>query len=134
MALLAGGRDPLRSEPAEAAAARVPGGAGGTGQDRRSGMDNRLRQIAQKRRMLVAEAAEQRGELAAHAVTLRQKLGWVDMFRRGGSALASRPLLVGAVAAGVMVVGPSRILRFVYRSGLLIPIGLRVFRIIRALR
>jgi hypothetical protein len=97
-------------------------------------MNDRLRQIAQKRRMLVAKAAEQRGELAAHAVTLRQKLDWVDMFRRGGSALASRPLLVGAVAAGVMVVGPSQILRFVYRSGLLIPIGLRLVRIIRALR
>ena len=97
-------------------------------------MNNRLRQIAQKRRMLVAEAAEQRGALAAHAVTLRLKLGWVDMFRRGGSALASRPLLVGAVAAGMMVIGPGRILRFVYRSGLLIPIGLRVLRIIRALR
>ena len=97
-------------------------------------MNNRLRQIAQKRRMLVAEAAEQRGALAAHAVMLRQKLDWVDMFQRGGSALASRPLLVVAVAAGMMMIGPGRILRFVYRSGLLIPIGLRVLRIIRALR
>ena len=97
-------------------------------------MNDRLREIAQRRRQLVALAAEQRGDLAAHAVTLRQKLDWVDMFRRGGSALRSRPLVVGAVAAGAMLVGPRRILQFVYRSGLLIPIALRVLRIIRALR
>jgi hypothetical protein len=38
------------------------------------------------------------------------------------------------VAAGVMLVGPGRLLRFVYRTGLLLPIALRVLRIIRALR
>jgi len=97
-------------------------------------MNNRLRQIAQKRRLLVAEAAEQRGELAAQSANLRQSLDWVDLFRRGGHALRARPLVVGAVAAGAMVVGPRRILRFVFRSGLLLPIALRVIRIVRALR
>jgi hypothetical protein len=97
-------------------------------------MNDRLRQIAIKRRQLVAQAAEQRGELAAHAITLRQRLDWIDMFRRGGRALRSRPLVVGAVAAGVMLAGPSRILRLVYRSGLLLPVALRVLRIVRALR
>jgi hypothetical protein len=97
-------------------------------------MNNRLRQIAIKRRQLVAEAAGQRGDLAAHGAALRQSLDLVDRFRRGGNALRSRPLVVGAVAAGMMVIGPGRILRFVYRSGLLLPIALRVLRIIRALR
>jgi hypothetical protein len=97
-------------------------------------MNDRLRQIAQKRRLLVAQAAEQRGELAVQATSLRQSLDFVDAFRRGGQALRSRPLLVGAVAAGVMLVGPGRLLRFVYRTGLLLPIALRVLRIIRALR
>ena len=97
-------------------------------------MNNRLRQIAQKRRMLVAQAAEQRGELAVQAAGLRQSLDWVDMVRRGGSALRARPLVVGAVAAGAVLVGPRRILRFVYRSGLLLPLALRVLRIVRALR
>jgi hypothetical protein len=97
-------------------------------------MNDRLRDIAQRRRQLVALAAEQRGEVAAQAVSLRQSLDWVDMLRRGGNALRSKPLVVGAVAAGAMIVGPRRILRFVYRSGLLLPIALRILRIFRALR
>jgi hypothetical protein len=97
-------------------------------------MNDRLRQIAIRRRQLVAEAAEQRGELAAQAVSLRQGLDWLDMFRRGGRALRARPLVVGVVAAGVMLVGPGRLMRFVYRSGLLLPVALRVLRIVRALR
>ena len=97
-------------------------------------MNDRLRQIAIKRRQLVAEAAEQRGDLAAHAASLHRSLDWVDVLRRGGRTLRSRPMVVGAVAAGVMLAGPGRLLRIVYRSGLLIPIALRVLRIVRALR
>jgi hypothetical protein len=97
-------------------------------------MNDRLRDIALRRRQLVALAAEQRGEFAAQAVSLRHSLDWVDMLRRGGNALRSRPLVIGAVAAGLMVVGPRRLLRFVYRSGLLLPIALRLVRIVRAFR
>jgi hypothetical protein len=97
-------------------------------------VSDRLREIALRRGQLVALAAEQRGELAAQAASLRHSLDWVDMLRRGGNALRSRPLVVGAAAAALMVFGPRRLLRFVYRSGLLLPIALRLVRIVRALR
>lgn len=97
-------------------------------------MNARLRQIAQRRRALVAEAAEQRGQLAADAGALHRSLDWVDAVRRGGEALRNRPLLVGTVAAGLMLVGPGRLLRFAYRTGLVLPLALRVLRLIRALR
>jgi hypothetical protein len=97
-------------------------------------MNARLRQIAQRRRALVAEAAEQRGQFAADAGALRQSLDWVDAVRRGGQALRNRPLLVGTVAAGFMLVGPGRLLRLAYRTGLVLPLALRVLRLIRALR
>ncbi|HWA14360.1 MAG TPA: YqjK family protein [Burkholderiales bacterium] len=97
-------------------------------------MNDRLREIALRRRQLVALAAEQRGDLAAQAVSLRRSLDWVDLLRRGGNALRSRPLAAGVAAAALMVVGPRRLLRLVYRSGLLLPIALRLVRIARALR
>lgn len=97
-------------------------------------MNARLGQIAERRRALVAEASAQRVRLAVDAGALRQSLDWVDAVRRGGETLRNRPFLVGAVAAGLMLVGPSRLLRFAYRTGLVLPLALRVLRLIRALR
>lgn len=97
-------------------------------------MSDRLHEIAQRRRMLVAEAAHQRAELAANAAALRQSFDWLDMLRRGGHVLRSRPLVVGAFSAGLALVGPRRVLRLVYRSGLMLPVALRVLRILRSLR
>lgn len=90
-----------------------------------------MRQIVSRRRMLVALAAEQRGRLAAESVVLRQSLSVADSLRRAGQYIRSKPLLVGMVATGLMVIGPGRLLRLGYRSGLLLPV---VLRIIRALR
>ena len=97
-------------------------------------MNTRLHQIAQRRLALVGQAAEQRDRLAADATELRQALGMADMLRRTGTALRSRPLAVAVAAAGLVLIGPRRMLGFVYRSGLLLPMAVRVLRIIRTLR
>lgn len=94
-------------------------------------MSSRIRQIIARRRILVAMAAEQRGRLAAESVVLRQSLSVADTLRRAGRYIRSQPLLVGAVAAGLMIVGPRRLMRLGYRSGLLLPV---VLRLVRALR
>ena len=94
-------------------------------------MSARIRQIISRRRMLVALAAEQRGRLAAESVVLRQSLGVADTLRRAGSYIKSQPVLVGAAAAGLMVIGPRRLLRLGYRSGLLLPVVLRIIRAVR---
>lgn len=94
-------------------------------------MSARIRQIISRRRMLVALAAEQRGRIAADSVVLRQSLGMADSLRRAGGYIKSQPFLVGAAAAGLMVFGPRRLLRLAYRSGLLLPVVLRIIRTVR---
>ena len=94
-------------------------------------MSARIRQIIRRRRMLVALAAEQRGRIAADSVVLRQSLGMADSLRRAGRYIKSQPFLVGAAAAGLMVFGPRRLLRLAYRSGLLLPVVLRIIRTVR---
>ncbi len=94
-------------------------------------MSARIRQIISRRRMLVALAAEQRGRIAADSVVLRQSLGMADSLRRAGRYIKSQPFLVGAAAAGLMVFGPRRLLRLAYRSGLLLPVVLRIIRTVR---
>lgn len=94
-------------------------------------MSARLRQIVTRKRMLVALAAEQRGRLAAESVVLRRSLSVADALRRAGQYIKSKPLLAGAVATGLMVIGPKRLLRLGYRSGLLLPVILRIIRTVR---
>jgi hypothetical protein len=94
-------------------------------------MSARIHQIMSRRRMLVALAAEQRGRMAADAVVLRQTLGLADSLRRAGRAIGSRPVLAGAAAAGLMIIGPSRLLRLAYRSGLLLAVVSRIIRVVR---
>lgn len=94
-------------------------------------MSARIRQIISRRRMLVALAAEQRGRIAADSVVLRQSLSMADSLRRAGRYIKSQPFLVGAAAAGLMVFGPRRLLRLAYRSGLLLPVVLRIIRTVR---
>ncbi len=94
-------------------------------------MSARLRQIVSRRRMLVALAAEQRGRVSAESVALRQSLSVADALRRAGQYLKAKPLLVGAAATGLMVIGPRRLLRLSYRSGLLLPVVLRIIRAVR---
>lgn len=94
-------------------------------------MSARIHQIISRRRMLVALAAEQRGRIAADSVALQQSLGMADSLRRAGRYIKSQPLLVGAAAAGLMVIGPRRLLRLAYRSGLLLPVVLRIIRAVR---
>ncbi len=94
-------------------------------------MSARIREIISRRRMLVALAAEQRGRIAADSVVLRQSLGMADSLRRAGRYIKSQPLLVGAAAAGLMAIGPRRLLRLAYRSGVLLPVVLRIIRAVR---
>jgi len=95
-------------------------------------MSARIRDIISRRRMLVALAAEQRSRIAAESVALRQSLSIADSLRRAGRYIKSQPLLVGVAAAGLMVIGPKRLLRLGYRSGLLLPAILRIVRAVRS--
>ena len=97
-------------------------------------MNDRLREIILRRRALVARAAEQRGELAVHAASVRQSLAFADIVFRGYRNLKTRPIGVVLVTAALVVIGPGKLLRMGYRSGLLIMGVLRIIRFLRALR
>lgn len=94
-------------------------------------MNATLHRIAGRRRALVALAAEQRGRLAAEAVLLRHSLSLADLAIKGYRYVKSRPLLVAVAAAVVLMIGPRRLLRVTYRSGLLVPAILRLLRTFR---
>ena len=97
-------------------------------------MSARLRNIVRKRRLLVARAAEQRGDFAVTAGALRQSLVLVDLAWRGYRRLKASPVTVAVVAAALVTAGPGKLLRIGYRSGLVVLGLLRLARILRTLR
>ena len=97
-------------------------------------MSARLREIVRKRRFLVARAAEQRGELAVQAAAGRQSLAFADLAWRGYRYLKSRPVGVAIVAAALVAIGPGKLLRVGYRSGVIVMAALRLIKIFRTLR
>ena len=97
-------------------------------------MSSSLQEITRRRRLLVARVSEQRGTFALQAGALRQSFGLVDLAWRGYRRLIATPLTGILVAAGLLVIGPGKLLRLGYRSGLLVVGLLRLTRIFRALR
>ena len=97
-------------------------------------MSARLREIVHKRRLLVARATEQRGELGVQATALRQPLAFADFAWRGYRYLKSRPVGVAIVAAALTAIGPGKFLRVGYRSGLLAVGLVRLIKIFKTLR
>ena len=97
-------------------------------------MSARLREIVRKRRLLIARATGQRGELAVHAAAVRRSLTFADLAWRGYRHLRSRPVGVALAAAALVAVGPGKLLTMGYRSGLVVLAVLRLIRIFRTLR
>ena len=97
-------------------------------------MSTRLRDIVRKRRLLVARATEQRGDLAVQAAAVRQSLAFADLAWRGYRRLKSSPVTVAVVAAALVAVGPGKLLRIGYRSGLVVLGLLRLAKMFRTLR
>lgn len=97
-------------------------------------MSVRLRDIVRKRRLLVARATEQRGDLAVQAGAVRQSLAFADLAWRGYRRLKSSPVTVAVVAAALVAVGPGKLLRIGYRSGLVVLGLLRLAKMFRTLR
>ena len=97
-------------------------------------MNDRLRSIVRRRRLLVALAAEQRAEFALQASTLSRSLVFADIAWRGYRRLKSSPLVLALAAAAVLTVGPARLVFIAYRSGLLVQGLLRLARLFKALR
>ena len=97
-------------------------------------MSTRLRDIVRKRRLLVARVTEQRGDLAVQAGAVRQSLAFADLAWRGYRRLKSSPVTVAVVAAALVAVGPGKLLRIGYRSGLVVLGLLRLAKMFRTLR
>lgn len=97
-------------------------------------MSARLREIVRRRRLLVAKAAEQRGDLIVQVVAARKSLAFADLAWRGYHLLKSRPVGMAIVAAALLAIGPGKFLRVGYRSGMIVMAGLRLIKIFRTSR
>jgi hypothetical protein len=97
-------------------------------------MNDRLRNIVRRRRLLVTLATEQRGEFTVQAGALRRSLAFADIAWRGYRLLKSSPVVMSLAAVALLTVGPGRLLNVAYRSGLLVQGLLRLTKLFRALR
>jgi hypothetical protein len=97
-------------------------------------MSDRLHDIVRRRRLLVALATEQRSELAVQTAEVRQSLAFAELAWRGYRRLKSNPVVAAVVVAGFAAIGPIKLLRSGYRSGLTILGLLRLIKLFRTLR
>lgn len=97
-------------------------------------MSVRLRAIVERRRMLVARAGVERGQLAAQAGCLRASLAFTDLAWRGYRLAKSHPLALAVTAAALVAVGPGKWLRLGYRGGLIVLGVLRLVKTFKRLR
>jgi YqjK-like protein len=74
-------------------------------------MSNRLQELADRRRVLVAQSDGLRLQLAKPAQGLEQVLGIADLGVAAGRYIRQRPLLLLAIGAAVLIVKPRPALR-----------------------
>jgi hypothetical protein len=79
----------------------------------------RERQLANRRATLVARSSAQRALLAAQAADLGRSLGGVERGIDLARHLTARPLLLGAGAAALLVLRPTRAFKWITRGALL---------------
>jgi hypothetical protein len=92
-------------------------------------MSGRMDELAERRAILRARCARQRGELGIASYTLQRQLGAVDrglyILRRVASAA---PLIIGGAIAIAFLVGPGRLLRWTGQAALLVSTMKRLTR------
>jgi hypothetical protein len=95
---------------------------------------SRLEDIVNHRRALVAAAELQRRELAFDVAGLRQSLRFADVGMRAYRVARSNSFLITLGLLGVAALGPRRLVRLGYSTGLL-AVGLRrLMATVRSLR
>jgi len=82
-------------------------------------MNSRARQLAQQRRDLQLRCALQRQELGHLSANIEAKLVVADRVIDVASGIAKNPLVLIAIIAGTMILGPWRIVRWVSQGALL---------------
>ncbi len=82
-------------------------------------MSPRIEQLAQKRRDLQLRCAFQRQEVAQLTAQIEAKLVTADRVIEVVTGVAKSPLMLIAISAGAMFVGPWRLLRWVSQGSLL---------------
>lgn len=90
-------------------------------------MNEHLIKLAQRRTALVAQAAQQRAELAQVAATWRKPLALIDGGLRAVRYLRSQPLLVGGVILIAAIWRPRGMLGWIRR-------GWGMWRMVRAVK
>jgi hypothetical protein len=94
-------------------------------------MSPRASSVVRKREALVARSAAQRDRLSAELVDIRRSLWLLDGAARGLQMMRARPALSVAVAAGVLLLAPRRLLGAALRG---VVFGGTLLRVGRAIR
>lgn len=97
-------------------------------------MKSHLAELAARREALVERSRAQRDEIGAHASRIRGEVGWVATLARAAMALRRSGPVIALVVGIVMVLGPSRILRFLGATARYAPVALDAYRVVRVNR
>ncbi|MEO7774821.1 MAG: YqjK family protein [Steroidobacteraceae bacterium] len=91
----------------------------------------REKQLATRRANLVARSGRQRARLVRQAEDLGRSLGGVERGIGVARHLTSRPLLLGAAAAALLVFRPARAIKWVTRGALITSVVRRGLNILQ---
>lgn len=94
-------------------------------------MKSHLAELAARREALVERSRAQREEIGSHAARIRGEIGWVATLARAATALRRSGPVIALAAGIVMVLGPSRVLRFLGATARYAPVALGAYRAVR---
>lgn len=96
-------------------------------------MSARLAKIVARREELVRKIGAQREQLATETATLQRSLWFVESAVRGARIVTSRPVLLVAVAAAMLALGPRRLFSRGSRVAVVLLSAWRLGRSLRSL-
>ncbi len=94
-------------------------------------MKSHLAGLAARREALVERSRAQRDEIGAHVTRIREEVAWVATLARAATALRRSGPAIALVAGIVMVLGPSRVVRFLGATVRYAPLALDAYRVVR---
>ena len=95
-------------------------------------MSDRQRELAAKRRALIAESSAQRQQLAVLAGGIKERLAGVDHGIEVVRTIAKKPTVIAGAIAMVSFIGPRRLFSAVTRSAMFLSLGRRAFTMLRS--
>lgn len=95
-------------------------------------MSERARELATKRRLLIAKSTEQREQLAAMGRDVQARLAGIDRGIEIARSIVRKPTVIAGAIAAFSFIGPRRLLSALGRSAMFLATGRRLLSMFRA--